>query len=142
DVTEPSFGTGDTAFTLPRHVRAGFALSSGKRGVIGQATVSVDADLQKTETFRGEERNIAVGAEAWMPQQTLGIRGGFSKNTAGTGRTLLSGGLSLAVRRGSFLGGYASTRGEGRRGWGFALRLTFLGKCLDYFLFASIIYGF
>ena len=124
DVTEPSFGTGTGAFTLQRHARAGFALSSGRRGVIGQATVSVDLDLTKTNTFRGEERNLAVGAEAWMPQQTLGIRGGFSTNTAGDG-TLWSGGLSLALRRGTFVDGYVSTGDQVRHGWGIALRVTF-----------------
>jgi len=125
DVTEPSFGTGAEAFTLQRHARAGFALTSGKRGVIGQATLSVDADLTKTDTFRGEERNIAVGGEAWMPQQTLGVRGGFSKNTVGDGATLLSGGASLALRRTTFVDVYASRGDLARHGWGLALRVTF-----------------
>lgn len=125
DVAEPTFGGGAGAFTLQRHARAGFALGSGTRGVIGRATVSVDGDLTKTDTFRGEERNIAVGAEAWMPQQTLGIRGGFSKNTIGDGGTLWSGGLSLALRRGTYVDGYASTGDLVRHGWGFSLRVTF-----------------
>ena len=125
DVTEPSFGTGADAFTLQRHARAGFALTSGKRGAIGQATLSVDADLMKTDTFRGEERNIAVGGEAWMPQQTLGIRGGFSKNTVGEGHTLLSGGASLALRHGTYVDVYASRGDTVRHGWGLSLRVTF-----------------
>ena len=125
DVTEPSFGTGADAFTLQRHARAGFALTSGKRGAIGQATLSVDADLMKTDTFRGQECNIAVGGEAWMPQQTLGIRGGFSKNTVGEGHTLLSGGASLALRHGTYVDVYASRGDTVRHGWGLSLRVTF-----------------
>ena len=125
DVTEPTFDDGGAAFTLERHLRAGFALTSGKRGAIGQATLSVDADLTKTDTFRGEERSIAVGAEAWTRQQTFGIRGGFSKNTVGDTATLLSGGFSLMLRRGNFVDVYASTGDAVRHGLGLALRVTF-----------------
>jgi hypothetical protein len=126
DATEPTFGKDANAFTLQRHARAGFALTSGKRGVIGQATIAVDVDLTAVDTVRGEERNIAVGGEAWMPQQTLGIRGGFTKNMVGGGSTLLSGGISLMLRRGNFVDAYASTGDDTvRHGWGFALRVTF-----------------
>ena len=125
DLTEPTFGSGAEAFTLQRHARLGFALTSGKRGVIGQATLSVDADVTKTDTFRGEERYLAVAGEAWMPQQTLGVRGGFSKNTVGEGGTLLSGGLSLALRHGTYVDVYASTGDLVRHGWGLSLRVTF-----------------
>ncbi|HKB12471.1 MAG TPA: conjugal transfer protein TraF, partial [Vicinamibacterales bacterium] len=45
DLTKPSFGSGTGAYTLDRSARAGLALSSGRRGVIGSATLSFDADL-------------------------------------------------------------------------------------------------
>jgi len=125
DVTEPTLDNGGAALTLERHARVGFALTSGKRGVIGQATFSIDADLTKTDSFGGEQRDFAVGGEAWMPKQTLGIRGGFSKNTAGSGGTLLSGGFSLMLKRGNFVDVYASTGDAVRHGWGLDLRVTF-----------------
>jgi hypothetical protein len=125
NVTEPSFGSGASTFTLERHARAGFGLTSGKRGVIGNATLSVDADLTRVQTIRGDERLIAVGAEAWAGQRSVAIRGGVSKNTVGAGETLLSGGVSAAVRRTTFVDAYASTGENARHGWGVALRVTF-----------------
>jgi len=125
NVTEPSFGTGVNAFALERHARLGFALTSGRRGVIGSATLGVDVDLTREQTIRGEERVIAVGGEAWAGQQSVAIRGGVSKNTLGAGETLLSGGVSAAVRRKTFVDAYASTGGDARHGWGVALRVTF-----------------
>lgn len=125
NVTKPTFGEADTAFTLARHARAGFALSSGRRGVIGSATVAVDADLTTEHTGFGDERYLAVGAEAFAPNQVVGIRGGFSHNTTGSGQTMLSGGFSLAVRRSTFADVYASTGDTVRHGWGAGLRVTF-----------------
>jgi hypothetical protein len=125
NVSEPSFGKDAEAFTFQRHARAGFALSSGQRGVIGSATVSIDADLTRESTVRGDERFIAVGAEAFAPQQTIGIRGGFSHNMLGAGETMLTGGLSLAVRQKTFVDGYVSTGDDTRHGWGLGLRVTF-----------------
>jgi hypothetical protein len=125
NVTEPSFGSGANAFTLERHARAGFALTSGTRGVIGSATLGVDADLTREQTIRGEERFIAVGGEAWAGQRSVAIRGGVRKNTIGGGETWLSGGVSAAVRRTTFVDAYASTGENARHGWGVALRVTF-----------------
>jgi len=125
NVSEPSFGSGASAFTLERHARAGFALTSGKRGVIGSATLGVDADLTRSQTIRGDERVIAVGGEAWAGQRSFAIRGGVSKNTVGASETWLTGGVSAAVRRATFVDAYASTGENVRHGWGLALRVTF-----------------
>ena len=126
DLTEPGFGSGDRAFTLDRHVRAGAALSSGRRGVVGTATVAVDADVTTIRSVDGDERVIAVGAEAWTPKRTFGIRGGLSKNTVGREARTQSAGLSVMVRSGTYLDSYLSGgNDEARRGWGFALRVTF-----------------
>jgi hypothetical protein len=125
NVTQPTFGSGATAFTLDRHARAGFALTSGKRGVIGSATLGVDADVDRVQTIRGDERFVAVGGEAWAGERSVAIRGGVSKNTVGRGETLLSGGVSAAVRRTTFVDAYASTGENARHGWGLALRVTF-----------------
>jgi len=126
NMTRPTFGTGDAAFTLARHGRVGFALSSGRRGVVGSATVSVDADLTRETTAQGAERRIAVGAEIWAPKRTVGVRGGFSRNTLGAEDTLLSGGFSLAVRQQStFVDAYVSSGELARHGWGLGLRVTF-----------------
>ena len=114
DLAEPGFGSGDAA------------LSSGRRGVVGTATVAVDVDLTTTRSVDGDERIIAAGAEAWTPTRTFGVRGGLSKNTVGDGARGQSGGLSILVRTGTYVDAYLSGgNDEARHGWGFALRVTF-----------------
>jgi F plasmid transfer operon protein TraF len=126
NVTRPEFGNGADAFTLDRQARIGAALTSGSRGVIGQATVAVDGDLTTTPTVLGDERRIAVGGELWTVSRVIGIRGGVSVNTIGTGRTALSGGASAALKKGLYADGeLTGGTDSGRRGWGVGLRVTF-----------------
>jgi len=127
NVTEPKFGSGDDARKLRRTARAGAAFSTGSRGVVGEATVAVDADLVKTPTVRGEERRVAAGAELWLLRQRVGVRGGVSASTIGERRSTPSAGLSAALRPGTFVDAELTRGGadEGRRGWGIALRVTF-----------------
>lgn len=130
NVTEPTFGDGADALALKRQVRAGFALSTGPRGVIGTGAVAVDADLTKTVTAVGEQQRVAVGGEVWTTQRILGLRGGVSRNLIGREETSLSAGASVAFRRQRNLISYVDgqiTGGtdEAPRSWGVALRLTF-----------------
>jgi len=130
NVTEGTFGAGADALTLKRQARAGFALSTGSRGVIGTGAVAVDADLTTTVTAAGEQRRVAVGGEIWTTQRVLGFRGGVSRNLVGAEETSVSGGASAAVRRGQSLKTYVdghvtSGSDESGLGWGLALRLTF-----------------
>ena len=119
---ETTFGEGTQAIELDRHVRAGVALSSRSN----LATVAVDLDLTKTQLPTGEARRFAAGAEAWGATRRIGLRGGVSVNTIGDARPSASGGVSAALRSGTFLD-VAATAGsdEAQRGWGFALRVTF-----------------
>jgi hypothetical protein len=130
NLTEATFGTGADALELKRQARAGFALSTGSRGVIGTGSVAVDADLTRTATAAGDQRRIAAGAEVWTTRNVLGFRGGVSRNTVGSEQTSRSGGASVAFRQGKYLnsfvdGQFTGGSDEARRGWGFALRLTF-----------------
>src|SRR5207244_9423778 len=74
DLAEPGFGSGDAAFMLERHTRAGAALSSGRRGVVGTATVAVDVDLTTTRSVDGDGRILAAGAGAWATTRTSRVR--------------------------------------------------------------------
>jgi hypothetical protein len=57
NVNEAGFGSGSDVFTLSRHARVGAALSSGTRGVIGSATVAVDAaNCPQRRCQRGGEK--------------------------------------------------------------------------------------
>lgn len=127
NVTETEFGSGAEARKLRRSARAGAAFTTGTRGVIGHATVAVDADLVKTPTVRGEERRLAAGAELWMLKRRVGVRSGVSASSIGERRPAPSAGLSAALRPGTFVDAQLTRGGadEGRRGWSIALRVTF-----------------
>jgi hypothetical protein len=127
NVTEPDFGSGVDAFTLRRHARAGGAFTAAPRGIIGSATVSVDADLTTTATAAGDERRVAAGAEFWTPRRTFGVRGGASRSTIGADRSVFSGGASAALRSGLFVDAQITGGGtdKSRHGWGLAARVTF-----------------
>ena len=126
NVKQPEFRSGTDAFTLSRQARAGVALSTGSRGVVGTATLAVDADLTKTTTVLGEERRVAAGGEVWLPTRTFGVRGGVSASTIGATRTALSAGASAAVKKGLYIDGeFTGGTDQGRRGWGVALRVTY-----------------
>ena len=126
NVTETEFGNGSDVFTLSRHARAGAAFSTGTRGVIGTATIAVDADLTTTTTVLGDERRVAVGGEVWTGQRTIGVRGGIGTNTIGSRRTSFSGGASAALKKGLYVDGeITGGTDEGRHGWGAGLRVTF-----------------
>jgi hypothetical protein len=126
NVKQPEFGSGADAFTLSRTARLGAALSSGTRGVIGSATVAVDADLTKTTTVWGDERRLAAGGEVWTSARTFGVRGGVSVNTIGDRRAALSGGLSAALKKGLYADGeLTGGTDQGRKGWTLGVRVTF-----------------
>jgi hypothetical protein len=129
NVTEPTFGEGADALALKRQARAGFALSTGPRGVIGTGAVAVDADLTTTVTAAGEQRWVAVGGEIWTTQRVLGLRGGVSRNLVGSEETSLSGGASVAFRRQrsviSYVDGQVTGGSEAPRSWSVGLRVTF-----------------
>jgi F plasmid transfer operon protein TraF len=115
------------AWRLRRQARAGAAFTTGSRGVIGRATLAVDADLTKTAIGADEDRRFAAGGEIWTTRRVVGIRGGVSASTIGDRRTSLSGGFSVSVRSSAFVDAHVSSgeQGSDRRGWGVDLRVTF-----------------
>ena len=127
NVTEPEFGSGAVVRKARRTARAGAAFTTGTRGAIGDATFAFDADLVKTPTVRGEERRMAAGGEFWMFTRRVGLRGGISASTIDERRWTPSGGVSAAIRQGTFVDAEFTDgeADEGRRGWAIALRVTF-----------------
>jgi F plasmid transfer operon, TraF, protein len=122
NVNEPTFGERDATVQLAREVRAGVSVVSARGFAMGAA----DLDLTTRSTPFGDERRLALGAELWTATRVIGVRGGFSRSTIGEPRRAGSGGISVMVRRGTYLD-VAATGGSdfGRRGWGAALRMTF-----------------
>jgi hypothetical protein len=126
NLTEPAFGNGSDEVVLKRHARAGLAWLSGAHGVFGSLTVSGDADLTTQATVLGDERRVAAGVEASTRSRRWTARGGIGANTVGSERVSFSGGVSAAVRAGTYID-VAATGGsdQARRSWGLALRVTF-----------------
>lgn len=127
NLTEPTFGDEDTPgtdFTLQRHARVGMAW--GDRWPGTPATiVALDADLTRVPHPAGERRDVAAGVERWLRAQHLGIRGGVRASTIGRTRPVASGGLSYAVRAGTYVDAYVAVGDRHARGWGVAARLSY-----------------
>ena len=126
NVTEPTFGSGEEEFTLKRQIRAGIAFGSARGRGTNALTAAADVDLTTVATATGKERRVAAGVELWQLSRRLGLRGGAGFDTIGDARPSGSAGVSVALRRGTYVDG-AVTAGadEARRGWGVALRVTF-----------------
>ena len=126
DVTEPTYGSGEEAFTLKRQARAGVAFGPAHGGGADGLIAALDMDITRVATATGEERRLAAGAEVWQLSRRLGLRGGAGFNTIGDAEPSGSGGVSVALKRGTYVDAEATIGAdEARRGWGVALRVTF-----------------
>ena len=124
NVVENEFEGPGGAIELKRQFRAGVALTVAQ-GVL----VAADFDLDRVPGTVGEERNIAVGAEARVIQR-LFVRSGFRVNTVGDdppgARPVFSVGGSYGVFGSLLVDGQATFGSEsGDRGWGIGARVVF-----------------
>jgi hypothetical protein len=123
---QPDFGEGDSRLTLKRQARVGMAVIGGGAGPLTSITAAVDADLTRLATTLGEVRHLAAGAEAWLFERRLGLRGGISANTTGDETKATSVGASLGSRGGYYVDGYLTVGSDpSREGWGLSIRLSF-----------------
>jgi len=130
NIRKPSFDTADGPLELKRQVRTGAALTAQTNGLINQMTLGADADLTIVPTRTGDERRVAGGLEVIALGKKLGLRAGAGANTVGERRPSYSGGASLILVAGGYLGAYIDAQvtggpDEARQGWGLGLRLTF-----------------
>jgi hypothetical protein len=120
---EPEFGEGETRVVLERQARAGVAVMGGGR--TASLTTAADFDLTTLDTVLGEVRHIGAGAEAWLLNRLVGVRGGFSTNTAGEGGSSWSVGASGGMT-GVFVDFFMTLGSDATRdGWGISARLAF-----------------
>jgi hypothetical protein len=111
-----------------RQVRAGVALAprSLSAGVYGPFSVAFDADLTRTPTPTGDERQAAIGSEQWWAQGAIGTRLGVHWSTLSHRDPAVSGGLSLKCPHSLFFDGHVTKSKRARdSGWGVAVRVTF-----------------
>ncbi len=130
NLREPVFGleAGSGGVTLRRQVRVGVAIvpRSQPTGTHGPFTVSVDADLTRNDGPRGVQRNVAAGIERWWAGGRLGARAGVRANTLGPRRPVAAAGISIGVRRSTFVEGQLTQgRAASDRSWGMATTVTF-----------------
>lgn len=125
NAVEPELDSGGAIARLDRQWRVGVAYDAVKAGG-PPLIVAFDADVSTTPALSGDRRNIAVGAEQWLWNERLGIRGGARFNTVGARERAATAGASVAVRAGFFLDAHAVGGGsEDDRGWGVAARVSF-----------------
>jgi hypothetical protein len=121
NLAAPEFG----GIRLPRQVRIGAAFDGDAARMV-PLMLAVDADLTAYETGSGERRNLAFGAERWLREGRVGVRGGFRVNTAGFNDRAVTAGASISPRAGLFIDGHVVAGGdEGEAGWGVASRVSF-----------------
>jgi hypothetical protein len=123
NAVEPEFeGPGGT-IELKRQFRAGVAVT-----LVEGVLLAADFDLDTVPGTVGDERNVAVGAEA-RPLQRLYVRSGFRVNTADEpagARPVVSVGGSYLVFGSMLVDGQATFGSEsGDRGWGVGARVVF-----------------
>jgi hypothetical protein len=120
-----AFTDGVAYFELPLQVRAGAAFTAATAPP-AEIVLALDGDMTTTPTPFGDARHLAAGAEAWLLNRTIGVRGGVGINTIGETRRSGSVGVSVALRSGLFADAHL-TRGddEARNGWGFAVRMSY-----------------
>jgi hypothetical protein len=108
---------------LERQARVGVAVMGG--GTSATLTTAADFDLTTLDTALGDVRHIGAGVEAWLMNKFVGLRTGFSANTAGEGGTAWSAGGSVGIR-GFFFDGFMTLGSDASRdGWGISTRIGF-----------------
>lgn len=126
NLTRPTLGSGADALTLERQARVGLAVFTRRVGGLQGWKLAADADLTTQATVTGNVRHVAGGAEAWLLNGRLGVRGGLSGNTVDDLRPAVSGGVSVAVTRAIHVN---ATRTQGRdesvQGWSTGVSVTF-----------------
>jgi F plasmid transfer operon, TraF, protein len=131
NLTEPEFElplSTEPPLGLQRHARLGVAVTPGRGAYAPGATtiLSADLDLTRLQTHRGEQRDFAAGAEHWLFGRRIGVRGGLRLNTLDSEQRAFAGGVSVALRQGSYIDShYTRGRTSDDFGWGVAARLTF-----------------
>jgi hypothetical protein len=135
NLLQPEFDTveaiGDEevdSVVLERQIRLGVAITPGHFAEAPNAptTIAFDVDLHHTTGVYGEQRQVAIGAEQWLAQRRVGVRGGVRFNWVRRDERSASVGLSIGIRRGTYVEGQLTRgRDELESGWSVATRTSF-----------------
>ena len=123
NAVEPEFEVPGGTIEMKRQFRAGVALTLAE-GVL----LAADFDLDRVPGTVGDERNIAIGAEARLLPR-LFVRSGFRVNTVDApagARPVVTVGGSYRIFGSMLVDGQGTLGSEsGDRGWGIGARLVF-----------------
>jgi hypothetical protein len=114
---------GAARMTLDRHVRMGVAWGDRWPGR-ARTIVAVDGDLTRVMHSTGERRDVAAGVERWLHGYRVGVRGGLRVSAVGDAHPVATGGVSYALRGGTYVDAHVS-RGGDVRSWGIGARVTY-----------------
>ena len=110
---------------IPRQARVGAAFDASEVST-RTLLVAVDADVVAYPTVSGDRRVVAAGAEGWMFERRLGLRGGARFNTAVAEEQAFAVGASVRVMSRMYVDGHVVFGGTGdEHGWGIAVRASF-----------------
>ncbi len=125
NLTEPTFKDArGVAMSLGRQARVGVAWGDRWPG-LARTIVALDADATRVPHAGGARRDIAAGAERWLRGQQIGLRGGLRLSTVREARPILTGGVSYAVRTGTYFDAYVARGRHEDRAWGVAARVVY-----------------
>lgn len=110
---------------LERQIRVGAALD-GEAESGPPLTIAVDGDVTPYDTPTGARQIVAAGVERWFMAKRVGVRAGGRQNTRGARERAATLGVTVAMRGGLLLDGFAVGGGAtGEQGWGLAARVSF-----------------
>ncbi len=128
NLLEPEFEAGVEPVRMKRQFRVGaaFAPRSLPTGVHGPFSLAVDADLTTTPGVLGDQRRAAVGAEYWLAQGLVGLRGGVRWSTLGDSIRAFSGGFTVKLTRYAYAEGQVTKSDDSEELlWNIGAKLTF-----------------
>jgi hypothetical protein len=73
----------------------------------------------------GGWRGVGLGAERWMANRRVALRGGVSASTSGDARAVGTAGASVLVPGGIYLEAAGAFGARERRGWGLTAHVMF-----------------
>jgi hypothetical protein len=125
NVTSPTVGReGDAQIRIRRHGRLGVAWGDRWPGQ-ARTIAAIDGDLTRVPDVTGDRRDVAAGVERWLGSGRLALRAGVRASTVGDARPAVTGGVSYAVRSGTYVDGHAGRGRDGLTAWGLAVRVSY-----------------
>ena len=95
-------------------------------GEFHRQRLAFDADLTRTASIIGDQRQVAIGSEQWWLKGAVGTRFGLHWNSITAGQKTVAGGITVKLPRSLFAEGHVTkSQVDEDSDWGAGLRVTF-----------------